>query len=438
MGSDPSDVLPKPQAQAAGQDSTRRIALVCDDAPNITHFVARVAERLGIVCHEAGSAEAIQALALVHPTALIFLDLSLGRGDAVQVLKFLTAHKFAGSVVLISGHEQGVLDHVTDIGRRHGLAMLAPIRKPFAADPIRSVLIDAGLAAATRLKQPPPSGTADSARIPGNRAMPVAASARGDALSEQFELCYRPIVGLEDYRAAGIEACLRLGGRGKVLEASELKDRLSPEAAKSLTKGLVARAKADWEQLSEQGINLRFSLPVPCSEILNGQFCEVVREHWTDDPCWPGFLVEVDDECRDAGFDVMREEFIRLRLYKIAFSMSDLGRVSIRYDSYKSLQPGGLNLNRTFVQGCADDTYKAEICKVGVELGRKLGAPVTAKGLDDPDDLALVRSYGCTRGHGDLFSPATSFEKLAGLLRTGTPLYRSRGATSVKAVTAHV
>jgi DNA-binding response OmpR family regulator len=87
-------------------------------AVGITHFVARVAGRLGILCHEAGSAEAIQALALVHPTALIFLDLSLGRGDAVQVLKFLTAHKFAGSVVLISGHEQGVLDHVTDIGRR--------------------------------------------------------------------------------------------------------------------------------------------------------------------------------------------------------------------------------------------------------------------------------------------------------------------------------
>jgi EAL domain-containing protein (putative c-di-GMP-specific phosphodiesterase class I)/ActR/RegA family two-component response regulator len=435
MGSDPSAVLPKPQAQAAGQDSTPRVALVCDDAPNITHFVARVAGRLGIVCHEADSAEAIQALALVHPTALIFLDLSLGRGDAVQVLKFLTAHKFAGSVVLISGHEQAVLDHVTDIGRRHGLAMLAPIRKPFAADPIRSVLIDVGLASATRLK-PPPSGAGDNVRNPAG-AVPIPASARGDALSEQFELCYRPSVRLADYRAAGIEACLRLGGTGRVLEPSELKDRLSPEGAKSLTRSLVARVKADWERLSEQGVNLRFSLPVPCSELLNGQFCDVVREHWSDDPCWPGFLVEVDDECRDAGFDVMREEFIRLRLYKIAFSMSDLGRVSERYESYKTLQPGGFNLSRMFVQGCADDTYKAEICKVGVELGRKLRAPVTAKGLDDPDDLALVRSYGCAQGNGDLFSRASSFEKLASLLRPGTPLYRPRGAAPAKNLAVH-
>lgn len=415
------------------------MALVCDDAPAITHLVARVAGRLGVACHEAGSAEAIQALALAHPTALIFLDLSLGQGDAVQVLKFLTAHKFAGSVVLISGHEQELLDHVTAIGRRHGLTMLPPVRKPFTAEPIRNVLCQAGLASGPRpiLATLPDAPMLRSSQADAGRARSAfpAPAARG-SLSE-FELLYRPTVSLQDYRAAGIEACLRAGRTGKVVEIAELKGRLTPEGAASLTRGLVARAKADWERLADQGINLRFSLPVPCSELLNGHFLEIVREHWTDDSRWPGFLVEVDDECQDAGFDILCDEFIRLRLYKIAFSMNDLGRVSIRYDSYKSLQPGGLNLSRAFVAGCAEDNYRAEICKAGVELGRKLRVPVTAKGIEAASDLAIMRSYGCSRGQGDFFSPALPLDKLAGLLRPGAPLHRPKGSAPVKDLALH-
>jgi EAL domain-containing protein (putative c-di-GMP-specific phosphodiesterase class I)/CheY-like chemotaxis protein len=443
MASDLSSAVPVAAVTPGPrQEPTSRVALVCDDAPAITHLVSRVAGRLGVGCHEASSAEAIQALALEHPSALIFLDLSLGKGDAVQVLKFLRTHKFAGSIVLISGHEQTILDHVTNIGRLHGLTMLPPIRKPFGPDPIRQVLFDHGLASrATRtLLAPSADRMALSPAGEGVRARPAAAPAEPrlpDALSAQFELCYRPTVTLDDYRAAGIEACVRVGHTGKVLESSELKDRLTPEAASSLTHGLVARAKADWERLVEQGINLRLSLPVPCSELLNGHFCELVREYWTDDPRWPGFLVEVDDECRDSGFDVLRDEFVRLRLYKVAFAMNDLGRVSLRYESYKSLQPGGLNLDRSFVNGCADDNYKAEICKAGVELGRKLRAPVTAKGIEGAEDLALVRSYGCALGQGDFFSRPLPFDNLVGLLRPGAPLHRPKGSGPVKDLALH-
>src|SRR4051812_39833390 len=114
MDPDLSDASSQPEPPS-GADAAARVVLVCDDDLSVTHFVAKVSGRLGVTCHEANSAEAIQALALAHPSALMFLDLSLGHGDAIEVLKFLRTHAFAGSITLISGHENAILDNVVAI-----------------------------------------------------------------------------------------------------------------------------------------------------------------------------------------------------------------------------------------------------------------------------------------------------------------------------------
>jgi EAL domain-containing protein (putative c-di-GMP-specific phosphodiesterase class I)/ActR/RegA family two-component response regulator len=406
-----------------------RVVLVCDDDSSITHFVAKVAGRLGVACHEAGSAEAIEVLAQAHPDALMFLDLSLGNGDAVQVLQFLKEQGFAGSLVLISGHEQVVLDNVVAIGARHGLTMLQPLRKPVTADALREILVREGLASAPRL----PGAQSEQLALASawtDRPVPRPATHEldevKDALGADLQLWYQPTVSLSDYRATGIETRGRVFRTDRAEDLRLVLDRLAEPDAARVTRCLVAQARADWERLAEQGLNLRFSLEVPTREVLSGRFCEAVRTHWTSDPRWPGLLIEIQEDCLDACFDTLRDELIRLRLYKVDFAISDLGRVARRYRSYKRLRIGELQLNRSYVQGCAEDPYKASVCEASVELGRRLGTSVTARGIEDTADLALLRSHGFARGQGDLIAAAVSFDHLAGLLRPGTPLYQPR------------
>lgn len=402
-----------------------RVVLVCDDDSSITHFVAKLAARLGVTCYEAGSAEAIHALALAHPAALLFLDLSLGHGDAVQVLQFLREHDFSGSVVLISGHEQMVLDNVAEIGRRHGLTMLRPIRKPVTADAVREVLLEQGLAS-----RPQAVGQPEDEPLPSVPAeVPLPAIHEPDRLADvlradELELWYRPSVALSDYRPSGIETGGRVFQGERAEDLAAVVDRLSADETARATRCLVAQARADWERLAEDGLNLRFSLKIPTAEVLSGRFCEAVRKYWTNDPRWPGLLIEIQEDCLDACFETLRDELIRLRLYKVDFAVGDLGRVARRYRSYKRLRIGELQLSRAYVRGCAADPYKASVCEASVELGRKLGAPVTAKGIEGAADLAALQRHGFAHGQGDFFAPAVPFDTLAGLLRSGTPLYQ--------------
>jgi EAL domain-containing protein (putative c-di-GMP-specific phosphodiesterase class I)/CheY-like chemotaxis protein len=402
-----------------------QVVLVCDDDSSITHFVAKVAGRLGVTCHEAGSAEAIQALALAHPTALMFLDLSLGQGDAVQVLQFLRDHKFTGSLVLISGHEQVVLDAIVAIGRRHGLTMLRPIRKPVTLDALREVLYEQGLWSGPNPPRVLPEDALPSIPMELPRPTIHERDRLNDVLgADLLEFRYRPTVALSDYRATGIETRGRVVRGDGAEDLGAVLDRLSEDETALVTRCLVGQARADWERLAEQGLNLRFSLSVPTAEVLSGRFCEAVRKYWTNDPRWPGLLIEIQEDCLDACFETLRDELIRLRLYKVDFAVSDLGRVARRYRSYRRLRIGELQLNRAYVQGCAEDPYKASVCEASVELGRKLGAPVTAKGIEGAADLAALRGHGFANGQGDVFAPAVPFDKLAGLLRPGTPLYQ--------------
>jgi EAL domain-containing protein (putative c-di-GMP-specific phosphodiesterase class I)/FixJ family two-component response regulator len=431
--SDASTVQPEP---ASGADSAARVVLVCDDDLSVTHFVAKVSGRLGVTCHEANSAEAIQALALAHPSALMFLDLSLGHGDAIEVLKFLRDHAFAGTIALISGHENAILDNVVAIGRRHGLTMLPPIRKPVTTQALRAVLYREGLAAAPREPKAARAGdrllaqAVQAASAPSQPSIMHETDHAGDVLrGGRLELSYRPIVGLSDYRATGIETrALVVGGDGRAEDLAAVMNTFSEDETALLTRGLVAKALADWEKLAGQGVNLRFSLAVPTREVLSGRFCEAIRKYWTADPRWPGLLIEIQEDCLDACFETLRDELIRLRLYKVDFAVSDLGRVSRWFRSYRRLRVGELQLNPDFVHGCAEDSFKAEICRASVELGRKLGATVTAKGIDDQADLAMVRLQGFAQGQGDLLAPAVQLDRLVPLLQSGAPLVQPGGA----------
>ena len=426
-----STVQPEP---TSGAESAARVVLACDDDLSVTHFVAKVSRRVGVTCHEANSAEAIQALALAHPSALMFLDLSLGHGDAIEVLKFLRTHAFAGSITLISGHENAILDNVVAIGQRHGLTMLPPLRKPVTTQALRAILYREGLATAGQ-----PEAVSVGDRLLAEAVHAASAPSQPSIMHEtdhardvlrggRLELSYRPIVGLSDYRATGVETrALFVGGDGRAEDLAAVMNTFSEEETALLTRGLVAKALADWEKLAGQGVNLRFSLAVPTCEVLSGRFCEAIRRYWTADPRWPGLLIEIREDCLDACFETLRDELIRLRLYKVDFAVSDLGRVSRRFRSYRRLRVGELQLNPDFVHGCAEDSFKAEICRASVELGRKLGATVTAKGIDDQADLAMVRLQGFAHGQGDLLAPAVQLDRLVPLLQSGAPLVQPGG-----------
>jgi DNA-binding response OmpR family regulator len=149
--------MPDSQPSAAPAYSTRPLAYILDDEPQVLAIVGKILAALGFASQQFATPEAMFAVLGKASPELIVLDLALGQSDAVEVIRHLEILRYSGKVLLISGRDHGTLGEIQRIGERHGLTMLTPVQKPF-----RTADIKASLAAvpAAQNGQPDPQSPA--------------------------------------------------------------------------------------------------------------------------------------------------------------------------------------------------------------------------------------------------------------------------------------
>jgi EAL domain-containing protein (putative c-di-GMP-specific phosphodiesterase class I) len=74
-----------------------------------------------------------------------------------------------------------------------------------------------------------------------------------------------------------------------------------------------------------------------------------------------------------------------------------------------------LKIDQSFVKDAAIGPDGGVLARAIVEIGAALGMQVIAEGIEHPEQLRTLRSFGCELGQGYLFShplDAADFEKL--------------------------
>ena len=127
------------------QDAATRTSPLCyvvDDEPGIRNMISYALQTDGIATREFESAAALLDAVAERAPDLIFLDLSLDGSDAVDAIRGLDLLGYGGTVQLISGRDEALLNDIKDIGQRRSLRMLPVLPKPFRLDAIRQVVRD--------------------------------------------------------------------------------------------------------------------------------------------------------------------------------------------------------------------------------------------------------------------------------------------------------
>ena len=372
--------------------TTKSHAFVVDDDPQIRSVVAHVLTGAGYIAHQLSGALEVEAALLQWPPAVIVLDLSLGNSDAIEVIRTLSAIQFRGAVILISGRDEMTVAEVQEIGNRRGLSMLPFLAKPFRVEALRE-----RLAAARDVDD----------RAPGEVSLEAAIK------NNWLELWYQPKIDLRTMLICGAEALIRLRHpKHGILPPADFLPRPNDPLYHALTDYVVRRSLTDWVTFAENRMTSRIAINVPASVLQRPGFVSNLRDYLPKHPKFPGLIVEITEDEAITDPELAREIAVQLKLYDVYVSIDDFGAGYSSLQRLTELPFAEIKLDRSYVQGCAKDERRREICQRVAELAKRFGIVAVAEGVEATDDLQVLIELGYDVAQGYLFAkpmPSQSF-----------------------------
>jgi EAL domain-containing protein (putative c-di-GMP-specific phosphodiesterase class I)/CheY-like chemotaxis protein len=387
-------------------------AFVLDDDPRVGATLCTVLEAVGVAPRQFTDPGPFLTELQESPPDIIFLDLSLGQSDAIEVIRHLESIKYKGKLLLISGRDETTLKEITQIGEKRGLAMLPPLKKPFRPADIKQRLSSNATETEHRKLQ---KSQHDS--VTPKILVPLI-----EALGNNWlELWYQPKVDLKSFSVCGAEGLVRARHPVHgIIEPAGLLPPAGDPVYWPLSRFVVQRAMADWDAFARHGLHPLLSVNAPVSVINMPSFIALVRSALPSDPAFPGLIVEVteDEVINDSAW--VREIANQLKLYNVGISIDDFGSASASLSRLNDLPFTEVKIDRSFVSGCSSNHLKHSVCQTVIDLAHRFGATVCAEGVETVEDLGALIAMQCDSVQGYVFARPMPAAELASLLLGGS------------------
>jgi diguanylate cyclase len=231
----------------------------------------------------------------------------------------------------------------------------------------------------------------------------------------EFEVFFQPIVSLASGCSAGFEAVLRWRrGDGSIREPASfialaeeagLMPRLTRTALAGACRAIMplqVAMTAAFPAGRPPFVSLNLTAGDLATETLIESIMDALHEAAVD-PTRLQVEVTESDLMQDPeqAASVLR----RLKTHGITVSVDDFGTGYSSLSYLQHLPIDVLKIDRSFVAALPLGAGSRKIVRAVARLARELGMITVAEGVERPDELMLVREYGCDLAQGFLFSP---------------------------------
>ena len=374
------------------------ISFVVDEEGSIRHFLSLILHGAGIDTEEFADGRSMsQAVAKRNPD-LIFLNIGLESGEAIETILMLAKRGFFGFVQLMSSRGSAVLEHVKSVGDQHKLQMLPVLKKPFETSAIVRIMQE------LKLGHPAPM----AARISLDEAL----------RKGWIEFWYQPKIDLRRKQLAGVEAFARARHPqfGILSPGAFMPGATDPELAALSELALVSSLKAAGN-FGKLGINLRFAVNVPVNALVKLSISDIVRANRPSIDNWAGLIIDITEEQIVSDLALAANMAKQLSHLNVKLAIDDFGRGYSSLARLKELPFSELKLDRTFVSDCGTDRVNAPLCKTVIDLAHNFGSAAVAIGIEKASDALALTSMGCDMGQGFLLGQPMPEERFMSLLR---------------------
>ena len=367
--------------------------LVLDDDPLMLKLLVLVLHRLGYpeVASSDNAAVTIEQLTQVGARTpdLILLDLNMPGMDGVEFIRRLVELSYGGSVILVSGENDRVMQSVERLVRAHALETLGRLAKPVQPELLEAMLT--GWTPRTRHPQPKPPRS-------------YSASALRQAI-ERGELTnfYQPKVDLATGRVAGVEALVRwqhpddgLIGPDRFISVAEEHGLIG-----MLTRRVIGVALAQLRTWRDAGLPLKMAINISMDDLSDLRFPEFLSEQiGASQLSTQDLVLEVTESRLMRDQRAALDTLTRLHLKRFELSIDDFGTGHSSLAQLRDVPFDELKIDRSFVQGATHNDMLQVMCRSSVDLTRRLGMRSVAEGVEDLEDWHFVRDEGVTLAQG--------------------------------------
>lgn len=241
---------------------------------------------------------------------------------------------------------------------------------------------------------------------------------------KEFYLVYQPQVDSQNNQILGFEALIRWAHpeRGEippndfisVAEKLNLMDDIGTFVLEN-----ACEFASTWP-LAADGTAYRVSVNVSPLQFRNKQFCKIVKGV-LDRYQLPAerLELEITEDVLIQDFDAVSGVLSELREMNVSVAIDDFGsgQTSLRYLNQFPIST--IKIDRSFIRNLMSDSKAAEITRTIVGLGQRLGVKVMAEGVEDKDQLSMLKSWNCDQIQGFLFSEPLSAKNTMLSMSTG-------------------
>ena len=237
--------------------------------------------------------------------------------------------------------------------------------------------------------------------------------------NDEFELYYQPIISLDDGRIRKAEALIRWHHPE---EGLLLPDEFIPLAEStgfivSLTDWVLKqsiRQVTEWRQHLDPHFTISINMPPAYLEACALNPAETRRQLSALSIQAGGIVFEITENAFLTVTPAVQEVLSGYKALGFQIALDDFGVGYSNFGQLNTLSLDFIKIDKSLIKPITTSAQSWALCKTIISVGQTLGLEVIAEGLEDEQQVELIRNAGCHLGQGHVFSkPLPAGELLA-------------------------
>jgi diguanylate cyclase (GGDEF)-like protein len=239
----------------------------------------------------------------------------------------------------------------------------------------------------------------------------------------QFFVMYQPVVDLDSLRTVGVEALVRWAHptRGTVAPSEFIPLLEETGLITTVGRQVLSRACRDGANWHRAGYDLEIAVNVSARQLDSDDFLADIESALAESGLDPHKLVvELTETALMHDPDAATRQLTAISALGAKVAIDDFGTGYSSLDHLRRFPVDILKIDRCFIARMLRDSQGEALIHTLVRLGDALGVGTIAEGIENAEQLRLLRAHNCQRGQGFLFAHPLLAENLEQHLHAST------------------